>query len=78
MHANAYAERWVSTIRRECLDRMLIFSAQQLLRVLAEYEIHYNGHRRIVVSSNDRRSILARPNHLEPLAWSGERRSSAV
>ena len=25
--ANAYAERWVSTIRRECLDRMLIFSA---------------------------------------------------
>ncbi len=27
--ANAYAERWVSTIRRECLDRMLIFSERQ-------------------------------------------------
>jgi transposase InsO family protein len=43
--ANAYAERWVSTIRHECLDRMLIFGERQLLRVLAEYETHYNGHR---------------------------------
>jgi putative transposase len=43
--ANAYAERWVSTIRRECLDRMLIFHERQLVRVLAEYETHYNTHR---------------------------------
>src|SRR5664280_1161134 len=43
--ANAYAERWVGTIRRECLDRMLIFSERQLWRVLAEYENHYNTHR---------------------------------
>jgi putative transposase len=43
--ANAYAERWVSTIRRECLDRMLIFSEQQLAHVLTEYEAHYNTHR---------------------------------
>jgi putative transposase len=43
--ANAYAERWVSTIRRECLDRMLIFSVRQLVHVLAEYENHYNTHR---------------------------------
>ena len=43
--ANAYAERWVSTIRRECLDRMLIFSERQLVQVLAEYETHYNMHR---------------------------------
>ena len=43
--ANAYAERWVGTIRRECLDRMLIFSEHQLRRVLAEYENHYNTHR---------------------------------
>ncbi len=32
---NAYAEPWVATIRRECLDRMLIFSERQLVRVLA-------------------------------------------
>jgi putative transposase len=42
---NAYAERWVSTIRRECLDRMLIFSERQLVHVLGEYEEHYNTHR---------------------------------
>ena len=43
--ANAYAERWVGTIRRECLDRMLIFHEQQLRKVLTEYENHYNTHR---------------------------------
>ena len=43
--ANACAERWVSTIRRECMDRMLIFNEQQLVRVLTEYETHYNMHR---------------------------------
>jgi putative transposase len=43
--ANAYAERWVSTIRRECLDRMLIFHEWQLRHVLAEYATHYNSHR---------------------------------
>lgn len=42
---NAYAERWVSTIRRECLDRMLIFSERHLRYVLAHYENHYNTHR---------------------------------
>ena len=43
--ANAYAERWVSTVRRECLDRMLIFHERQLRHVLTEYEDHYNTHR---------------------------------
>jgi putative transposase len=43
--ANAYAERWVGTVRREVLDRMLIFGCRQLRAVLAEYLDHYNGHR---------------------------------
>jgi transposase InsO family protein len=34
--ANAYAERWVGTIRRECLDRMLIFHERQLRHVVAD------------------------------------------
>jgi putative transposase len=43
--ANAYAERWVGTVRREALDRMLILGRQQLVSVLAEYADHYNVHR---------------------------------
>jgi putative transposase len=43
--ANAYAERWVGTVRREVLDRMLILRRWQLRSVLAEYADHYNVHR---------------------------------
>jgi len=43
--ANAYAERWVGTVRRELLDRMLIVGGRQLRSVLAEYVDHDNGHR---------------------------------
>jgi putative transposase len=43
--ANAYAERWVGTVRRECLDHLLIVSRHHLERVLAVYVGHYNGHR---------------------------------
>jgi putative transposase len=43
--ANAHAERWVGTVRREVLDRMLICGCRQLRSVLAEYADHYNEHR---------------------------------
>jgi putative transposase len=38
--ANAYTERWVGTVRREVLDRMLILGCRQLRSVLAEYANH--------------------------------------
>ena len=41
--ANAYAERWVRTARRECLDRMLVYNVRHLLAVLGEFVEHYNG-----------------------------------
>src|SRR5207248_3252050 len=40
--ANAYAERWVRTVRAECLDWTLIWNQGQLHRVLTEYLRHYN------------------------------------
>jgi putative transposase len=43
--ANAIAERWVSSARRECLDRMLITGERHLRLVLDEYIDHYNTHR---------------------------------
>ena len=43
--ANAFAERWMGTVRRELLDRTLIMGRQHLETVLSEYVAHYNQHR---------------------------------
>jgi transposase InsO family protein len=42
---NAFAERFLGTIRRECLDRMLVFNRRQHETVHAEFVDHYNSHR---------------------------------
>ena len=52
--ARAHAERWVGTVRRECLDRLLILGRRHLEHVLAEYLLHYNDHR-------PHRSLAQRP-----------------
>jgi putative transposase len=44
-NANAHMERWVGTVRRECLDRILIVGRHQLRHVLRVYVGHYNRQR---------------------------------
>ena len=43
--ANAIAERFIGTLRRECLDHLLITGPRHLAAVLREYTQHYNAHR---------------------------------
>ena len=44
-NANAFAERFVRTVRSECLDQLLILNEAHLERVLRSYADHYNGYR---------------------------------
>jgi putative transposase len=61
--ANAFIERWVGTVRRECLDRLLIVNRRHLERVLPVYIRHYNEHR-------PHRSLDQRPPIQAPLPGS--------
>ena len=41
-NANSYAERWVRSVREECLDHLLIINERHLNHVLREYSQYYN------------------------------------
>ena len=64
-NANAVAERVIGTLRRECLDHLIIFSDRHLRRVLREYVEHYNGlrpHRTLGLDSPDGREPQPKPS----------------
>jgi putative transposase len=72
--ANAVAERFVRTVRAECLDWLLILNRRHLERVLRVFVEHYNGHRphrALNLMPPDRQRPLRRlatssaPDHLE-------------
>jgi transposase InsO family protein len=44
-NANAHAERFVRSIREECLDRLILFGERRLIRALDEFTAHYHRER---------------------------------
>jgi putative transposase len=59
--ANSFAERYAGTLRRECLDHLLIYGERHLRRILAEYARHYNEQR--PHQSREQRPPLHEPGH---------------
>jgi putative transposase len=41
-NANCFAERWIRSVREECLDKLLIFNENHLYRVMRDYITYYN------------------------------------
>ena len=42
---NAFAERWVISVKDECLSKLILFGETSLRRALREYIVHYHGER---------------------------------
>jgi putative transposase len=77
--ANAFTERWIGSVRRECLDRLLILNRPHLERVLPAYTQHYNAHRPTAPSTSDRQTP-ANPNpslNLSPTLTASEAETSS-
>ncbi len=55
-NANAYAERWIRTVRAECLDWLLIVGREHLERVLKVYVDHYLRHEALPRPGGDGRA----------------------
>jgi transposase InsO family protein len=70
--ANAYAERWVRTVRAECLDWLLVVGRGHLEQILRVYVQHYNRHR------PHRALMLRSPDPLVRLTMLGEDDRGAV
>ena len=49
---NAYAERWVRSVKEECLSKLILFGERSLRRALSEYVAHYHAERNHQGKSN--------------------------
>jgi transposase InsO family protein len=69
-NANAYAERFIRSIREECLDHLLLFGERRLLRVLKKFVAHYHEERNHQGLDND---LIAPAPRAAPSAFDGAR-----
>lgn len=60
---NAYAERWVRSVKEECLSRLILFGERSLKRALHHYEMHYHQER----NHQGKDNLLLFPSPLQPL-----------
>jgi len=71
--ANAYAERWIGSCRRECLDWILVVNRRHLQAVIHEYRLHYNEER--PHGSRNLRPPASRSDRLQVVGGQIERRT---
>ena len=67
---NAYAERWVRSVKDECLSKVILFGERSLRRALSEYVEHFHAER----NHQGKGNILLFPRHTEarregPMQW---------
>ncbi|MFE4685139.1 integrase core domain-containing protein [Streptomyces sp. NPDC056721] len=74
---NAFAERWIRTVRAECTDRMLIFGERHLRSVLDQYATHYNTARAHTEAWTFALPATTPPSSPSPQGASDAERSSA-
>jgi putative transposase len=63
---NAFAERWVRSVKYECLSKLILFGEGSLRRTLDEYTSHYHSER----NHQGKANVLLYP---EPGAYARER-----
>ena len=61
---NAYAERWVRSVKDECLSKLILFGERSLKRALHQYEIHYHRER----NHQGKDNLLLFPSAVQPLS----------
>jgi len=66
-NCTVYAERFVRSIKEECLDRVIPLGEEHLRRTIAEYIVHYHRERNHQGLSNELIRPLARPDHQGPV-----------
>lgn len=68
---NAFAERWIASVRRECIDRLLITGEYHLCTVLDAYVEHYNAgrsHQGVAVHEAGHALVAALSPNADPVA----------
>src|SRR5215469_3194165 len=66
---NAFAERWVRSVKQECLCNLILFGEASLRRALKEFMDHFHAER----NHQGKGNVLLFPSHEEPQNCSGDR-----